>query len=112
MIDPLRDRWFSDQFHVNFGSAENVGKPFSRDMLRLVHCDNDFFRHVDRADINTDPSRQFLDSGECVLTVILVFTDSDPEHGATAVFEEGIKSEFWGSGYIIVLMDICRSRGL
>jgi len=84
LIDPLRDRWFSDQFHINFGTPENVGKPFSRDMLRLVHCDNDFFR-------------QFLDSGECVLTVILAFTDSDEQGGATAVFEEGIKKvcETW-----------------
>ena len=40
--------------------------------------------------------RQFLDSGECVLTVILAFTDSDKDGGATVVFEEGIKSTFIG----------------
>lgn len=38
--------------------------------------------------------RQFLDSGECVLTVILAFTDSEPDSGATIVFEEGLKREW------------------
>ena len=38
--------------------------------------------------------RQFLDSGECILTVICAFTDSDTEGGATAIFPHGIKREW------------------
>jgi len=78
LIDPVRDRYYGDQFHVNFGKAEYVGQPWSRDMIRTLHHDNDFFR-------------QFLDSGECPLTIICAFTDMDEERGATVVCEEGLK---------------------
>ena len=46
------------------------------------HTDNDFYR-------------QFLDSGEIVLTVICLFSDVTAEGGATMCCEEGIKG---GSG--------------
>jgi hypothetical protein len=90
LINPVRDRYWSDQFHVNFGTPRLQSDKFKTDDLRLVHCDNDFFRFV----IPQCPSlrlSQFLDSGECVLTVILAFTDATAESGATAVFEKGIK---------------------
>ena len=46
LINPVRDRYWSDQFHVNFGTERLAGKPWSRDDIRLVHCDCDFFKCV------------------------------------------------------------------
>ena len=79
-IDPKRDRWFGDQFIVNFGNKDLVGTDWNPQTSKGWHTDNDFFR-------------QFLDSGELVLTVICLFTDSDALGGPTVVCEDGIKGE-------------------
>ena len=80
-IDDKRDRWFGDQFIVNFGNKDLVGTDFDPRTNKGWHTDNDFFR-------------QFLDSGECVLTIICLFSDVDEIGGATVVCEDGIKSEY------------------
>jgi len=78
VIDPVRDRFYGDQFHVNFGTKELEGTEWDPKTCNTFHTDNDYFR-------------QFLDSGECALTIICLFTDCTAEGGATICCEPGIK---------------------
>lgn len=41
-IDPVRERWFGDQFIVNFGTEEWKTKEHTRQDLRGWHTDNDW----------------------------------------------------------------------
>jgi hypothetical protein len=41
-IDPVRERWFGDQFIVNFGTEEWKTKEHTKQDLRGWHTDNDW----------------------------------------------------------------------
>ncbi|GMK55989.1 hypothetical protein CspeluHIS016_0210450 [Cutaneotrichosporon spelunceum] len=77
-IDPMRERWYGDQFIVNFGRDDLVGTRHEPDELRGWHTDNDWYR-------------QFLDSSGNALTLIFCFTDIPAGGGGTCLNEDGIK---------------------
>jgi len=78
-IDPVRERYYGDQFICNFGSDywETHESPPPQEMSGW-HTDNDWYR-------------QFLDSAGNALTIIHVFTDIPARGGGTQVCEDGIK---------------------
>jgi hypothetical protein len=94
-LDPLRERWYGDQFICNFGSAartaEETPEP-PRDRATW-HIDNDWFR-------------QFLDSSGVALTVIHCFTDVLPNGGGTILCEDAIKGMLL-SGTSLTTVGVC-----
>ncbi|ORX40215.1 hypothetical protein BD324DRAFT_616889 [Kockovaella imperatae] len=79
VVDPVRERYYGDQFIINFGSEERTKqKPIHPREYRGWHTDNDWYRH-------------FLDSSGNALTIIHCFTDIPERGGGTCVAEDGIK---------------------
>lgn len=75
----VRERFYGDQYIVNFGSEADIHKPdpLPKD-LRGWHTDNDWYRH-------------FLDSARNALTIIMCISDVPEGGGGTWVCEDGIK---------------------
>lgn len=80
-IDPVRERYYGDQFILNFGSErwKTEESPSPKDATSWHH-DNDWYR-------------QFLDSSGNAMTIIHCFTDVPERGGGTLVCEDGIKGE-------------------
>jgi len=78
MIDPIRDRYYGDQFIVNFGNEYWTTHEQPIEKSSGWHIDNDWYR-------------QFLDSSDNALTIINCFTDIPERGGGTLLAEEGIK---------------------
>ena len=79
-IDPVRERFFGDQFICNFGSEALKGTEYDPRKSGGWHTDNDWYRH-------------FLDSSNNALTIIHCFTDVLPRGGGTQLCEDGMKGE-------------------
>lgn len=85
-IHPTRERYYGDQFIINFGNEEtwNIkpGEKGDVDPKRAKgwHIDNDWYR-------------QFLDSAGAALTLIFLFTDCPERGGGTYLCEGGIEGE-------------------
>lgn len=83
-LDPIRERWYGDQFICNFGTVART----TQDSVELPqdrtswHIDNDWFR-------------QFLDSTGVALTIVHCFTDIPPRGGGTFLCEDGIKGTYY-----------------
>jgi len=80
-IDPVRERYYGDQFICNFGTEELEGtddKDHDPAKSWGWHTDNDHYRH-------------FLDSADNALTIIHCFTDIPRLGGGTQLCEDGMK---------------------
>jgi len=80
-IDPVRERYYGDQFICNFGTKELEGTDMTGWDPRTAsgwHTDNDHYRH-------------FLDSSNNALTIIHCFTDIPYLGGGTMLCEDGMK---------------------
>jgi hypothetical protein len=94
-LDPLRERWYGDQFICNFGSAARTAEETPEPLRDRAtwHIDNDWFR-------------QFLDSSGVALTVIHCFTDVLPNGGGTILCEDAIKGMLL-SGTSLTTVGVC-----
>ncbi|ORY31054.1 hypothetical protein BCR39DRAFT_494260 [Naematelia encephala] len=77
-IDPVRERYYGDQFIINFGSEYWKTHEIPPNEAIGWHHDNDWYR-------------QFLDSSGNALTIICCFTDIPARGGGTLVAEDGIE---------------------
>jgi hypothetical protein len=79
-IDPVRERYYGDQFIVNFGNEYWKTHEELPTEAKGWHTDNDWYR-------------QFLDSSGNALTIICCFTNIPARGGGTLVAEDGISGE-------------------
>ena len=77
-IDPVRERYYGDQFIINFGNEYWKTHEIPPNEASGWHTDNDWYR-------------QFLDSSGNALTIIHCFTDIPERGGGTLLAEDGIK---------------------
>ena len=77
-IDPVRERYYGDQFIINFGSEYWNTHETPPQEATGWHHDNDWYR-------------QFLDSSGNALTIIHCFSDIPERGGGTLLAEDGIK---------------------
>lgn len=82
-IHPYRERYFGDQFIVNFGNEHWKSHDQTPIEAKGWHVDNDWYR-------------QFLDSGGIALTLIFLFSDCPPRGGGTYVCEDAIPGGWFG----------------
>jgi hypothetical protein len=78
-IDPVRERYYGDQFIINFGNEYWKTHEIPPNESPGWHTDNDWYR-------------MFLDSSGNALTIIHCFTDIPERGGGTMLAEDGIKS--------------------
>ncbi|GFZ46525.1 hypothetical protein JCM24511_04772 [Saitozyma sp. JCM 24511] len=76
-IDPVRERYYGDQFIINLGNEYWNTHEEHPTEAKGWHTDNDWYR-------------QFLDSSGNALTIICCFTDIPARGGGTLVAEDGI----------------------
>lgn len=96
-IDPVRERYYGDQFIINFGTVEGKGTTHAPDELKGWHTDNDWWvLPPTQAD---GRYRQFLDASGNALTLIFCFTDIPARGGGTCLNEDGIKRTPHAAGH-------------
>lgn len=76
-LHPYRERYFGDQFIINFGNDYWETHDQTPQQAKGWHIDNDWYR-------------QMLDSGGYALTLIFLFTDCPERGGGTYVCEDAL----------------------
>jgi hypothetical protein len=76
-MHPYRERYFGDQFIINFGNEHWEQHDQIPTQAKGWHVDNDWYR-------------QFLDSGGIALTLIFLYSDCPARGGGTYVCEDAI----------------------